>query len=290
MEGAEEQTTCLNGSICENEPQQHNMTETGVDVEISQQASNIRFMGDDISLCELPMTTRGLENSFYCNDSAIHVNNPEEEVPFMNLNLSALPDWTNFNSWQTPPATWSSRPSFSGGISISSSDSGIGMLVVPDEQKWSFCDGTFLRGLKMTKDNPDACRRRMDSVIAIRGILWGWETINQTTIKDPAWISLRDVDERVFGTWRRKAQKIAMMFVCSLVMAVSYPTSLLLNLSLDLMTTSIVWIRHQRTWRESLPSFAHGKFFESPHILALTTCSPSQECVEHPLVIDFLIW
>lgn len=80
----------------------------------------------------------------------------------------------------------------------------------------------MIRGrLQTTHSSSGSTRRGRQSETAIinshaayKAILWGCDAREEKERCHPLWLALRQVDEKVFGNWNRKAQKIAMMFVC----------------------------------------------------------------------------
>ncbi|RFU33263.1 hypothetical protein B7463_g3048, partial [Scytalidium lignicola] len=127
--------------------------------------------------------------------------------------------------------------------------------VVPDEEKWSFGNEAYTFGVESSKKTSTNLNT-IDPHAPFKAILWGWDVVDEEQRSHPMWTALRKVDEQIFGNWQSKAQKIALMFVTHrLLIYRSNPTQE--NL-------------------ERVPSFLRPR--------------PSQERIQHPLVIDFLIW
>ncbi|KAE8442652.1 hypothetical protein EG329_003009 [Mollisiaceae sp. DMI_Dod_QoI] len=127
--------------------------------------------------------------------------------------------------------------------------------VVPDIDKWHTSNSAFIFGIDHSKKGglePTIA----NSLAAYKGILWGCDEVEEKERDHPFWLALRQVDEKVFGNWTSKAQKIAMMFVTH---------RMLLYRSNPCKETF-----------ERVPNFLRPR--------------PSQETIQHPAVIDFLIW
>lgn len=139
--------------------------------------------------------------------------------------------------------------------------------VVPDDEKWATSNDAFVFGINTCKQVFNARNRFMKeaeqrvlySHAAYKAILWGSTTHDERDEHErrhPLWLALRQVDERVFGDWTSKAQKIAMMFVCHRMLLYKC------NPCKETLERVPMWFRPR----------------------------PSQECIQHPAVIDFLIW
>ncbi|KAH8588486.1 hypothetical protein B0O99DRAFT_746747 [Bisporella sp. PMI_857] len=192
-----------------------------------------------------PDPIAGESESFNHNSLVLGDGNDQAEL-FLGTELYSTPGTQNLNPFSLfCPIS----PSVSPVRSTTSS-------IVPHELKWHFTNGTFMQGLEMTRANQRARLAPLESRVPIQGILFGWHTVDPSTRDNPAWIALKEIDEKVFGTWKRKPQKIALMFVCSLIMAYrADPTP-------ENLTKIPAWFRPR----------------------------PLQERFQHPLVIDFLIW
>lgn len=86
--------------------------------------------------------------------------------------------------------------------------------VVPDHEKWRTSNEAFIFGIEKTRKMSYAETAIINSHAAYKAILWGCDASEEKERCHPLWLALRQVDEKVFGHWQRKAQKIAMMFVC----------------------------------------------------------------------------
>lgn len=190
-----------------------------LDAEMALHFSDAQFANQNLSSCESLMINPSFEPGVQSSDPAAfgHGSTYSSLLP---SDFPMMPAWTGFTSWDTSPAVWTEQVATSPGSSSGRSGSS-SLSLVPHEQKWKFCDGTFLRALELTKKTPAAQRGRPCPGTAIQGILWGWHNIGEATRESPSWLALRNVDEKVFGTWCSKPQKIALMWVCSLVLAVS---------------------------------------------------------------------
>ncbi|CZR69176.1 uncharacterized protein PAC_19076 [Phialocephala subalpina] len=132
---------------------------------------------------------------------------------------------------------------------------GIGSSVVPDIDKWHTSNSAFIFGINSGKKgsfNPSITT----SLSAYKAILWGCNEAEEKERSHPFWLALRQVDEKVFGNWTSKAQKIAIMFVSHRMLL--YQTN------------------PCKETLERVPTFLRPR--------------PSQETIQHPAVIDFLIW
>jgi hypothetical protein len=161
-----------------------------------------------------PDPIAGESESFNHNSLVLGDGNDQAEL-FLGTELYSTPGTQNLNPFSLFCPI---NPSVSPVRSTTSS-------IVPHELKWHFTNGTFMQGLEMTRANQRARLAPLESRVPIQGILFGWHTVDPSTRGNPAWIALKEIDEKVFGTWKRKPQKIALMFVCSLIMAVRYQSS-----------------------------------------------------------------
>lgn len=126
------------------------------------------------------------------------------------------------------------------------------LAVAPDEHKWKTSDDAFHRGLQA---NPSGIPWDLDESLLARAILLGWDSIGPA-INHPILFTLHCVDQRVFGKWTSRPQRLALMYICGLAMI----------------------------WRAS-PT-PENKAKVPPWFLP----RPAQDRIEHPLVIDFLVW
>jgi hypothetical protein len=126
--------------------------------------------------------------------------------------------------------------------------------VAADVDKWHVSNGAFINCLDLVKRRSTSAST-LDMQVPLRATMFGWENAGPEALH-PIWSALRDVDQRVFGTWTSKAQRIALMFVCQ----------------------TLIQYRENPTKEnlERVPVFLRPR--------------PSQDKIQHPAVIDFLIW
>ena len=130
---------------------------------------------------------------------------------------------TNMTVWSQPTFDWDfSNPSEP-------------LKVAPDAEKWYVSNEAFVSGLEMSRTAP-CVDPSLDSDTPVRAILWGWETVDPNLRNHPVWMALRQIDERVFGDWTSKPQKLAMMYVCHLMMQVSRNSVTMEVLKIEMLT------------------------------------------------------
>ncbi|KAK5447908.1 hypothetical protein LTS15_009407 [Exophiala xenobiotica] len=124
----------------------------------------------------------------------------------------------------------------------------------PDIDKWHVSNGAFTNALNSVKKRAGP-NLELDLHVPFKAAIWGWDNVGPEA-QHPVWLALRQVDQRVFGSWKSKAQRVALMYVCQTLMQ----------------------------YRESptKENLARVPNFFRPR--------PSQETIQHPAVIDFLIW
>ncbi|KAK6387583.1 hypothetical protein LTS17_000852 [Exophiala oligosperma] len=168
------------------------------------------------------------------------------EVDHFDLDLLDVFDQTDMGIWNTyEPAALFKSPS---------SNLEIAGGIVPDTEKWHLGNSAYFGALDSVKRRVKSAST-MDFQVAFQAMLWGWQNVGHAA-EHPVWYALREVDQRIFGTWTSVAQRIAMVFVCqTLIQYREDPTPE--NLS-------------------RVPGFLRPR--------------PSQERLAHPVVIDFLIW
>ncbi|RFU25415.1 hypothetical protein B7463_g10927, partial [Scytalidium lignicola] len=140
-------------------------------------------------------------------------------------------------------------------LSTSSLFQGLSFLpLAADEEKWDVSNDAFLRALQSAASvlEPD----HVDPDVPFKAIFSGWHTIEPQERNKPIWTMLRAIDERVFGLWTSKTQKIALMYI----------THMLVKYRMNPTPTNF----------ENIPSWLRSR--------------PSQDYVNHPLVIDLLLW
>ena len=149
----------------------------------------------------LPTHTKSITPTQLAN---MNTSYPSYEASLMN----------DFASFEANVAAW-----FQPGFDWDFSNTPGPLPLAADVEKWNVSDTAFLHAL-------DLCRTTthtdptLDPDVPVKAILWGWQTVDAAQRQHPVWLALRQVDERVFGTWTSKAQKIAMMYVCQLMMQV----------------------------------------------------------------------
>lgn len=110
---------------------------------------------------------------------------------------------TGYNGWQAhTPSPFDYR--------FPSADTGT--KVAPDVDKWYVSNGAFMDALDSVKLQTGSTRT-LDLHVPFKAAIWGWENVGPEA-QHPVWSALRQVDQRVFGTWTSKAQRIALMYVC----------------------------------------------------------------------------
>ena len=149
----------------------------------------------------LPTHTKSLTPTQLAN---MNSNYPSYDASLMN----------DFASFEASVASW-----FQPGFDLDYSSTLGSLPLAADFEKWNVSDSAFLHALDLcrTTTNTDPT---LDPDVPVKAILWGWQTVEAAQRQHPVWLALRQVDERVFGTWTSKAQKIAMMYVCQLMMQV----------------------------------------------------------------------
>lgn len=96
-----------------------------------------------------------------------------------------------------------------------------------DEEKWDISNDAFTRALQSAAllPGPD----QVDPNVPFKAILSGWHTIDAYEREKPIWNMLRLIDERVFGLWTSKIQKVALMYVTHMLVKVQYPCNIVLH-------------------------------------------------------------
>lgn len=131
---------------------------------------------------------------------------------------------------------------------------GNALTVARDVDKWHVSNGAFINCMDSVKQR-QASNFTLDLHVPFKAAIFGWDTIGEDA-SHPVWSALRRVDQEVFGTWTNKAQRIALMYVCQ----------------------TLLQYRENPTKEnlERVPRWFRPR--------------PAQEKVQHPAVIDFLIW
>ncbi|KIW12640.1 hypothetical protein PV08_09918 [Exophiala spinifera] len=158
---------------------------------------------------------------------------------------------STFNAWGQMATTSSSASPFDFRVATPPE---VVNNIAPDVDKWHVSNGAFINALtEIRKRNP--ADQELDLHVPFKAAIWGWNNVGPEA-QHPVWLALRQVDQRVFGTWKSKAQRIALMYVCQTLMQ----------------------------YRENPTADNLGRV---PEFLRPR---PSQEKIQHPAVIDFLIW
>lgn len=131
---------------------------------------------------------------------------------------------------------------------------GTNMPLARDVDKWHVSNGAFINCMDSVK-NHQATNFTLDLHVPFKAAIFGWDTVGEDA-NHPVWAALKRVDQQVFGTWTNKAQRIALMYVCQ----------------------TLLQYRENQTKEnlERVPRWFRPR--------------PAQEKVQHPAVIDFLIW
>ncbi|KAK5947430.1 hypothetical protein PMZ80_001580 [Knufia obscura] len=122
--------------------------------------------------------------------------------------------------------------------------------IAPDEQKWKTSDDAFGHALQASP-----IVMEFDEGLLARAILLGWDSIGPAA-QHPILYALQCVDQRVFGKWTSRPQRLALMYICGCAMR----------------------------WRATPTEENKSKV--PPWFLP----RPAQDRIQHPLVIDFLVW
>ncbi|EXJ68623.1 uncharacterized protein A1O5_08417 [Cladophialophora psammophila CBS 110553] len=186
----------------------------------------------DVAQSDAIGSVAGLEDFFDFNPNSL-------------LEMFEMGGTTGFSGWQPQtPSPFDYR--------FPSTDAVV--KVAPDVDKWHVSNGAFISCLDSVK-HQTASTSTLDMHVPFKAVTWGWENAGPEA-QHPVWSALRQVDQRVFGTWTSKAQRMALMYVCQ----------------------TLIQYRENPTKEnlERVPVFLRPR--------------PSQEKVQHPAVIDFLIW
>jgi hypothetical protein len=134
------------------------------------------------------------------------------------------------------------------------SDPDAALTLAKDIDKWQVSNGAFINCMDSIKHKM-ATNQTLDLHVPFKAAIWGWDSIGPE-VNHPVWAALRRVDQKVFGTWSNIAQRIALMYICqTLLQYRENPT----KQNLDRVPA---WFRPR----------------------------PAQEKIQHPAVIDFLVW
>ena len=128
------------------------------------------------------------------------------------------------------------------------------VTVAKDVEKWNVLNRAFAKCMDSVQKGP-ASNFAPHLHVPCRVAIWGWDSVGEDA-NHPIWAALRSVDQRVFGSWTYKAQRIALICV--------YQT--------------LLQYRGNPT-KENLARVP--KWFRP---------RPAQDKVQHPVAVDFLIW
>lgn len=152
---------------------------------------------------------------------------------------------SEFANFEATMASWS-NPGFDWDFTNASGP----LPLAADVEKWNVSDSAFLQALELcrttTKKDPV-----LDPDVPVKAILWGWHTVDAAQRQHPVWQALKQVDERVFGAWTNKAQRIAMMYVCQLGLQVS--TESAPHIFPAMLMISVPRLAHKREPASSAP-------------------------------------
>ncbi|KIW35299.1 uncharacterized protein PV07_02002 [Cladophialophora immunda] len=125
---------------------------------------------------------------------------------------------------------------------------------LPAEAKWSFGNEAYTYAIRSTRQMGFDCSLT-ELQSPLRAILSGWEVVDERQRSHPLWMALRHVDELILPNWSI-AQKIAYMLIAYRLL--------------------LYRINPTKENLDRVPPFLRPR--------------PSQERIEHPIVIDFFIW
>ena len=128
------------------------------------------------------------------------------------------------------------------------------LALAKDIDKWQVSNGAFINCMDSVKKKV-ATNQTLDLHVPFKAAIWGWDSIGPE-VNHPVWSALRRVDQKVFGTWTSVAQRIALMYVCQTLLQYRE------NPTRENLQRVPVWFRPR----------------------------PAQEKIQHPAVVDFLIW
>ena len=174
-------------SVPNNQGQRHESTST--------EASDVsEVVHGNLGLCQ-PDTVGGL-------------NGPET---FFDFNPDALLEM--FEMGTTSPNAWDPATPSPFDFRLPASET---VKTAPDVDKWHVSNGAFIHALNSVKKRV-VSNLQLDLHVPFKAAIWGWDNVGPEA-QHPVWLALRQVDQRVFGSWRSKAQRIALMYVCQTLM------------------------------------------------------------------------
>lgn len=155
--------------------------------------------------------------------------------------------------WQQLPSSATAPSPFS--YQLPPANSANALSLATDFEKWHVSNGAFIGAQDAVKKHL-ASNKTLDLHVPFRAGLWGWDSIPEHELSHPVWSAIRAVDQKVFGTWTSKAARIAVMYACQTMLQYrEAPT----KENLD------------RVPKYLLPR-------------------PSQQRIQHPAVIDYIVW
>ena len=173
----------------------------------------------------------------------VHGYSPPRPHEYASLDVNQIYEFFEYgsgNPFANPSPLAGRIPSTGGFISIA-----------PDEQKWKTSDDAFGAALQAST----SMIMDFDEGLLVRAILLGWESIGPATAH-PILYALQCIDQRVFGKWSSRPQRLALMYICGCAM------------------------RYRANPTEENKSQVPPWFLPRP----------AQDRIQHPLVIDFLVW
>lgn len=222
------------------------------DLHVSRSNSMAEAVPDDVPIVN-PIQTNGIvlaSNNFQAPTQAQRLQSlydaqgysPPTPNEYANIDVNQIYEFFEFgsvNAFQNP-SPLGGRMLPAGGF----------IQIAPDEQKWKTSDDAFGRALQASP-----MIMEFDEGLVARAILLGWDSIGSAT-QHPILYALQCVDQRVFGKWTSRPQRLALMYICGCAMR----------------------------WRANPTEENKSKV--PPWFLP----RPAQDRIQHPLVIDFLVW
>ena len=118
-------------------------------------------------------------------------------------NMLDVFDQTDFSSWNTCEFSL---------FNLKPATLEVTGAIAPDAEKWHIGNSAYFGALDSVKRRVRSATT-MDFQVAFHAALCGWQNVGNEA-EHPVWNALRQVDQRIFGTWTSRAQRIAMMYVC----------------------------------------------------------------------------
>ena len=155
--------------------------------------------------------------------------------------------------WQQVPGSMANPSPYT--FQLPPANSADALTIAPDFEKWHVSNGAFVGAQDAVKKHL-ASNKTLDLHVPFRAGLWGWDSIPDHELNHPVWSAIRSVDQKVFGSWSSKAARIAVMYACQTML--QYRES---------PTTENL---------DRVPKYLLPR--------------PSQQRIQHPAVIDYLVW